>query len=163
MDNIICKAIIKSSAKKLILIWILLFVSAFFILYHKDIYPIKTDNKDYYKERVSYQLAGKPIIMRYETFDCNNDYKMIDATNYTIGLGFYYAIILFFVSSIPLIYCLRTSKRCTLLLTQYGVNGKRKKLFSLADLKLPIDKIDSIMVNISLFNRLTDLQIKVKP
>ena len=47
------------------------------------------------------------------------------------------------------------AKRCSLNLSEKGITGIRKKLFSTKEVKLPIDKIDSIMVSNSLFNKLT--------
>ena len=47
------------------------------------------------------------------------------------------------------------SKRCSLKLTDMGVSGIRKKLFSTKNLDLPIDKVDSIMRSTSFYNKLT--------
>jgi uncharacterized membrane protein YdbT with pleckstrin-like domain len=47
-----------------------------------------------------------------------------------------------------------TSDNCSLCLTENGINGNRKKLFSNKQLNLPIDKVDNIMVSESIFDKM---------
>ncbi|WP_294754397.1 SHOCT domain-containing protein [uncultured Ruminococcus sp.] len=42
-------------------------------------------------------------------------------------------------------------EKSSLVLNEKGIEGKRKKLFSSAELKLPIDKVDNIMVRSNVF------------
>ena len=44
--------------------------------------------------------------------------------------------------------------RCSLVLTDKGLSGQRKKIFSTAQLQLPMDKIDNIMVTENLINKM---------
>ena len=52
-------------------------------------------------------------------------------------------------------YCSFSSKRCSLEQNDNGLSGTRKKLFSTVNLKLPIEKVDSIMVKKNYFNMLS--------
>lgn len=46
------------------------------------------------------------------------------------------------------------ANRCSLVLTDKGLSGQRKKIFSTAQLQLPMDKIDNIMVTENLINKI---------
>lgn len=43
---------------------------------------------------------------------------------------------------------------CSLSLTEKGINGNRKKLFSNKQLNLPIDKVDNIMISESVWDKM---------
>ena len=72
----------------------------------------------------------------------------------------YYSIVLpldFIVFVLPiLLYLLKiyTANRCSLVLTDKGLSGQRKKIFSTAQLQLPMDKIDNIMVTENILNKI---------
>lgn len=53
------------------------------------------------------------------------------------------------------IRCKIVSSRCALNLTDSGISGSRATLFSVKNLDLPIDKVDSIMRSSTLYNKLT--------
>lgn len=72
----------------------------------------------------------------------------------------YYFIVLpidFIVFVLPaLLYISKIyrANRCSLVLTDKGLSGQRKKIFSTAQLQLPMDKIDNIMVTENLINKM---------
>lgn len=72
----------------------------------------------------------------------------------------YYFIVLpidFIVFVLPaLLYISKIyrANRCSLVLTDKGLSGQRKKIFSTAQLQLPMDKIDNIMVTENIINKI---------
>lgn len=72
--------------------------------------------------------------------------------NFFIALPIYFIV---FVLPI-LLYLLKIyrANRCSLVLTDKGLSGQCKKIFSTAQLQLPMDKIDNIMVTENLINKI---------
>lgn len=68
-----------------------------------------------------------------------------------------YGIIAFAASFVAIVFMLYTkdiTKECSIELTSEGINGRRKGYGSKADLRLPIEKIDSIFVTETVFDKL---------
>lgn len=105
---------------------------------------------------VEVNYRGKEYITKWFIEDIGTRYHGRPANYYYE----YYFIVLpldFIVFVLPiLLYLLKiyTANRCSLVLTNKGLSGQRKKIFSTAQLQLPMDKIDNIMVTENIINKI---------
>ncbi|MGN1086256.1 MAG: SHOCT domain-containing protein, partial [Porcipelethomonas sp.] len=70
-------------------------------------------------------------------------------------LGLILSVIVFGIPVIIRCIVNNIAKQCSLSLTEKSITGNRKTLFAYSEIKLPIDKVDSIMASHSFLNILT--------
>lgn len=64
------------------------------------------------------------------------------------------AFVLLFAEFVFMLYTKDTVKECSIELTSEGINGRRKRIGAKADLRLPIEKIDSIFITETIFDKI---------
>lgn len=125
MDNVICKADIRRDRKNMLLIiWyiILAIMLCLSVVWFKSLRF----------RRIYMHMYGVEVIITY----------IILLTSF-ITLLVFLLMIKWILSYIE--------NSCSLKLTESGIEGRRKKLFSSTELKLPIDKVDNIMVRSNVY------------
>ena len=144
-NNVVCKAEIKAKALVLIIISAVLIIVAALIF--------KVEKIEYKEEKETTYRFIDHLVIKHEPYNEGNVHYEV-----FVGLIIDYAVPAIILILLPLIvagHSKLVSKQCSLELNDSGVEGKRKKLLSAAELKLPIEKVDSIMVKKNLFNALT--------
>lgn len=135
MENSIIKADIKCKFSKAfsIIVYVLLALSIVWVI------PVGKDKYDYYHNIFSVDLF------------------QYDDGSWGLCPYLIYGIIAFgasFVVSVFMLYTKDITKECSIELTSEGINGRRKAYGSKADLRLPIEKIDSIFVTETVFDKI---------
>lgn len=144
MDNVICKANIKPKVKIQLIISavVLLVIVLFFRIKHQEYFDTKATVFELFDAFLVKEVSPKGHTSFVFYFD---QFLM-----YVVP-----ALFLLLTPLIMSIHSIRTSKKCSLELNENGVHGTRKRLFSTAEIKLPIEKVASIMMKKSFFNKLT--------
>ena len=112
----------------------------------RDIYGNKIESLD------RYNIFGEEIFVSAHSIHIDYSiYKPHESVVFWIG-----AIISLFTLLYLLFFYLNKSsaKQCSLILDDKGINGKRKTLFSCKELRLPMNKIDSITIQRGILDRI---------
>ena len=156
MNNVICTADIRSNKKTYLIVWYILLLLAGYViaLLHNDGFdhaiwlfclPVYTYEKGVWVNGwIDHYVKGGGWFKFFDYGDERDLYMWLLCIS----------IFIICVIGIPLIIKAIFShieKNSSLKLTESGIEGKRKKLFSSAELKLPIDKVDNIMVRSNVF------------
>lgn len=148
MENSIIKADIKCKFSKVfsIIVYVLLALSIVWIIpLNTDLKVYDNGNSDqYYKNLFNVELYYDYAVKfkgHYFNFE----------VMFFVGIGVF--VLMFIIAAIKL-YTQDVAKECSIELTSEGINGRRKRFGSKADLRLPIEKIDSIFVTETVFDKL---------
>lgn len=136
MENSIIKAHFKCKfSKASIIVYALLALSIVWII------PLNTDLKvydngnsiQYYKN-----LFKVELFYNYDYADKFKGHYFSFEIMFFVGIGVF--VLMFIIAAIKL-YTQDVAKECSIELTSEGINGRRKRFGSKADLRLPIEKI----------------------
>ncbi len=103
--------------------------------------------------RYTYNIFGE--MLRSVQLDINGDIKKV--REYSPGGSSLVAIVAFALNLLVVIYTIASNfaaKECRLTLISEGVEGTRKKIVSRKELKLPMNKIDSIVVQSGILDKI---------
>ncbi len=113
---------------------------------------IKADIKCKFSNAFSfivYLLLGLSIV--WLIHDYHDYYYYYDKDQFIIGIVVF--ILIFVVAAFKL-YTQDVTKECSIELTSDGINGRRKRIDAKVDLRLPIEKIDSLFVTETIFDKI---------
>ncbi len=144
-EKVICKAEIRPKPSKVVfIVWYILGAIAF----GYGTFFISS-------ERCRYLFFVRYYYLVYNTYD--DTFGAIYSRYFSLVDLFLGILITIGVIILPIILRKirnRIAENCFLFLIERGINGSRKKVFSSAQLNLPIDKIDNIMISQSIFDNL---------
>lgn len=173
MDNnekVICSADIRTrNIKILMIIWIII---ATIILIFTSL-PKKYKGNNGYESwnQTDYYLCSGHFLSKTEYIDglILTDWSTYQKyyyhkpgevrTHFNGGELFFGILVTFLLFTTPfLLYLLlfnsKAAKKSSLVLSEKGINGMRKKIFSLNKLDLPIDKVDNVMVSENIIDKI---------
>lgn len=147
MENSIIKADIKCKFSKAfsVIVYLLLGLSIVWLI------PVSTklyvsDSGYRYSARLYFNLI-KACLFYTDT----DHYSAILEDQFIIGIVVF--ILIFVVVALKL-YTQDVAKECSIELTSEGINGRRKRIGTKADLRLPIEKVDSLFVTETIFDKI---------
>lgn len=149
MENSIIKADIKCKFSKAfsVIVYLLLGLSIVWLipvsteLYVSDIFS--------YSTRFYFNLIKASLF--YTDYSSSGGQSTILEDQFIIGIVVF--ILIFVVAALKL-YTQDVTKECSIELTSEGINGRRKRIGAKADLRLPIEKIDSLFVTETIFDKI---------
>ncbi len=170
--NVICKADIRAKSIKIFLIIWLVIATALVIFLSLPSKYILNEGNPYGEINVThYHLFGFEFKSRYEyvtdsiayNWDYHTDYiEHYAGSTQTEWYGdeFFWGLLcvcaIYFVPLFLYLVLFNTkeAERCSLELTEKGIYGNRKTIFSNKQLNLPMDKVDNVMIKESVLDKL---------